>query len=850
MTMNTILRNIIITLIFVCLTAGTVSAQTTELTFQGSLKDGVNPANGSYDFQFRLFDSLGGPTQLGSTISQNGIVVTNGIFAVNLDFGNQFPGANRFLEIYVRPTGNGPFTPLTPRQQLSSAPYSVKSLSSDTATNATNAVNATTANTATTATTATNAQQLGGVAANQFVLTTDPRMTDARNPLPNSANYIQNGTSQQAATNFNISGNGTANILNATTQFNLGGNRILSNSGTQNLFAGAGAGQANTNGNTNSFFGSFSGSSNRDGVFNSYFGSGSGQANISGFQNSFFGANAGLNTTADNNSFFGSGSGSANTFGSDNSFFGIFAGTSNQAGNANSFFGRSAGQNSTGDGNTLVGALAGDSNMAGGNNTIIGSGADVGSGALNFATALGSGAVVGTSNTVVLGRAADTVQVPGGLNVAGTFTASGTGVTNLNASNITSGTLNNARLGILPFANGGTGSATQNFVDLTTAQTIGGNKTFLGTLTGNAVNSATQYNISGNRVLSVAGAFNTFAGVDAGTANTGFSNAFFGTSAGLSNLGGNFNSFVGRAAGSQNTDGDNNSFFGLSAGSSNTTGDNNTVIGAGANVAPGNLTYATAIGSGAIVNTSNTVVLGRTSDNVRVPGTLTITGTSASASVHINNIFAGGENTLIGDVGCGTLYQGISFSTTLNCTTYSMLGDGIGTLFNRPLGGFMDFRENNVTQMSIAPGGVVSIFTLGAAGATTLCRNASNQISTCSSSARYKSNINPFTSGLDLIRKLRPVSFNWKEGGMLDMGLVAEEVNAVEPLLTTTNAKGEIEGVKYDRIGVVLVNAVKEQQAQIEAQQKQINEQQRQINALKKLVCSQNPAADICKEER
>ena len=47
---------------------------------------------------------------------------------------------------------------------------------------------------------------------------------------------------------------------------------------------------------------------------------------------------------------------------------------------------------------------------------------------------------------------------------------------------------------------------------------------------------------------------------------------------------------------------------------------------------------------------------------------------------------------------------------------------------------------------------------------------------------------------------------------MLDMGLVAEEVNAVEPLLTTTNTSGAVEGVKYDRVGVVLINAVKEQQ--------------------------------------
>jgi hypothetical protein len=158
--------------------------------------------------------------------------------------------------------------------------------------------------------------------------------------------------------------------------------------------------------------------------------------------------------------------------------------------------------------------------------------------------------------------------------------------------------------------------------------------------------------------------------------------------------------------------------------------------------------------------------------------------------------------------------------------------------------------------------GIIRVSTLGAAGATALCRNASNQIATCSSSARYKTNINTLTSGLELVRKLRPVSFNWKDGGTLDFGLVAEEVNKVEPLLTTTNHKGEVEGVKYDRVGVVLVNAVNEQQAQIESLQNQILEQQTTIKKqqqmiekqskdfeiLKVIFCQQNRKAGLCKD--
>jgi type III secretory pathway lipoprotein EscJ len=63
----------------------------------------------------------------------------------------------------------------------------------------------------------------------------------------------------------------------------------------------------------------------------------------------------------------------------------------------------------------------------------------------------------------------------------------------------------------------------------------------------------------------------------------------------------------------------------------------------------------------------------------------------------------------------------------------------------------------------------------------------------------------------------------------------------------TLNNDGQVEGVKYDRVGVVLINAVKEQQAQIEAQQKQIEQQRAEIKALKALVCRTNRRAAICK---
>ena len=424
------------TAILMCATSAL--AQSSSFTYQGRLTDGGTAANGNYDLQFGLFDSLSGGAQVGSTQSLNTVAVSNGVFTVTLDFGaSAFNGASRFLEISARPTG-GSFTLLSPRQPITSTPYAVRSSSAANADAATNATNATTA---------TNATQLGGVAASQYVQTNDSRLSDPRPPTPGSSNYIQNSTSSQASSNFNITGNGTAggtlsgNLVNATTQYNMNGSRILSNSGTDNVFVGVGTGNT---GSQNAFVGSKAGSANTTGFRNAFFGVSAGEANTTGAENAFFGANAGAgNTTGGGNAFFGGFAGRVNTTGFANSFFGDAAGQANttignRVGNNNSFFGNNAGfANTTGAENTFagsgsgsrttegvvntflgsgsgqgnvagffnvfVGGAAGSNNTGGGGNTVVGSFADVGSGNLTNATAIGASARVDASNALVLG---------------------------------------------------------------------------------------------------------------------------------------------------------------------------------------------------------------------------------------------------------------------------------------------------------------------------------------------------------------------------------------------------------------------------------------------------------------
>ena len=137
--------------------------------------------------------------------------------------------------------------------------------------------------------------------------------------------------------------------------------------------------------------------------------------------------------------------------------------------------------------------------------------------------------------------------------------------------------------------------------------------------------------------------------------------------------------------------------------------------------------------------------------------------------------------------------------------------------------------------------GKLEVDTLGGAGNTAIMpERLQSRRHVLIKLALYKTNLAPYRNGLNILNRLRPITFDWKEGGMHDLGLGAEDVEKIDPLLVTYNAQGQVEGVKYDRIGVVLVNAVKEQQQIIENQQKQ-------IDALKAILCRSNPDETICK---
>jgi hypothetical protein len=93
------------------------------------------------------------------------------------------------------------------------------------------------------------------------------------------------------------------------------------------------------------------------------------------------------------------------------------------------------------------------------------------------------------------------------------------------------------------------------------------------------------------------------------------------------------------------------------------------------------------------------------------------------------------------------------------------------------------------------------------------------------SDARLKTNILPLQYGLKEVLQLAPVSYNWIDSSMPDtkIGLIAQEVKAIIPEVVVGDESKENLGMNYAELVPVLINAVKEQQEQIDAIEKKIN---------------------------
>jgi hypothetical protein len=88
--------------------------------------------------------------------------------------------------------------------------------------------------------------------------------------------------------------------------------------------------------------------------------------------------------------------------------------------------------------------------------------------------------------------------------------------------------------------------------------------------------------------------------------------------------------------------------------------------------------------------------------------------------------------------------------------------------------------------------------------------NSDSKIGTLVSSRRFKDEIKPMDKASEAILAFKPVTFRYKKeiepNGAIMFGLIAEDVEKVDPKLVTRNDKGEVEAVRYEAVNAMLLN--------------------------------------------
>ena len=329
---------------------------------------------------------------------------------------------------------------------------------------------------------------------------------------------------------------------------------------------------------------------------------------------------------------------------------------------------------------------------------------------------------------------------------------------------------------------------------------------------------------------SFSGEHNVAIGHEALTAaTTGSSNTAVGRRSLQSDTTGNFNIAVGRDALASNTTADNNTAVGYQAGYNNNAG---AITSVGHKSLYSNTTGSsnTAVGrEAAYSNTSgtNNAALGR---DALYSNTTSINNTAVGYQAGYSNTTSDGRNAYFGHV-AGLNSTG-SYNTFIGAGAGNQMTTGTkNTILGRYNGNQdgLDIRtsSNNIVlsdgdgnpRLWFDGSGNFFVPPMGAgAGSYTVKWNSSTgEVTRDSSSQRYKQNIRDSIYGLSDVLQIQSRMFEYKKEGRTDVGFVAEELNEIIPELVAKNEENQPEAVSYDRLTSVLVKAIQEQQATIEA---------------------------------
>jgi trimeric autotransporter adhesin len=394
---------------------------------------------------------------------------------------------------------------------------------------------------------------------------------------------------------------------------------------------------------------------------------------------------------------------------------------------------------------------------------------------------------------------------------------------------------------LLSLTTGGYNTAV-GFLSLRTDSTSGLNTAIgAGALFANTADANTATG-AGALLLTTSGSQNTATGALALLNNTtGESNTASGFDALFINTEGAGNTANGAAALFGNTTGGGNTAVGAGALFANTTGGGNTAVGVNAYSQEDDGQNNTAIGVNAGSSCTGTPgVANNTSVGANAYGgcdRTTTVGANASGGLVLNTVVGfqanGGDtqNTVMGAFAASNLTVGAFNVICIGAFAGSNLGSASNVISIGADGQNVD-NSCYIGNIWNQPGGTQPVYV-----------NSDGKLGAQVSSRRFKDEVKPIKCASEVIYELKPVSFRYKPEieptRPRGFGLVAEDVQNIDPDLVTRDSDGNALSVRYDAVNAMLLNEFLKEHRKVQRQAGEIHEQRTTIAKLKSIVARQ-----------
>jgi hypothetical protein len=378
------------------------------------------------------------------------------------------------------------------------------------------------------------------------------------------------------------------------------------------------------------------------------------------------------------------------------------------------------------------------------------------------------------------------------------------------------------------YPNGNTAEGADALFNVTTggANTATGSDALYNNTTGSHNTAIGNFALLENRT----GDDNTATGSDALFRNTmGSNNTATGFEALLSNTTGSDNTANGFAALSSNTTGEDNTATGNEALEFNTTGFGNTANGFQA-------LLSNTTGAGNTANGFKALVINTTGFDNTATGAFALGNDTTGALNTANGAFAL-ENNTTGHDNLAEGYSALEHNTTgsSNIAVGSQAGSNLTTGSNNiDIGANVGGVAGEANTIRIGKSGTQrKTFIAGIHGATVasgvgVIVGTTGQLGTVQSSKRFKEAIKPMDKASEAILALKPVTFRYKKeldpDKIPQFGLIAEEVEKVNPELVARDEEGKIMSVRYEAVNAMLLNEFLKEHQTVQELKKQVAE--------------------------